>query len=530
VNLAELTSRWVDPVAFVKMLWPHVTIYDKQREMLYSVEFNKATYVKSANMMGKDFIAGIIIVKFFLTHPEVRVVGTSVTDGQLGVLRSEVKRFITTSKVPLLKADGGILTLNYDGVRKLLPDKSGEDPTSYIKFMTTNTGEALAGHHAEATLAVADEASGLTKDIKTYIEGWAKKLFIFGNPHECQNFYRESCDKGDILSDDGEHYLQKVIEISALDSPNVRAGIAKEKLGLPQTGDIIKGVLSYEEYKYRLKMWDDIRKCVGLFAKFYVGKELRLYPPDWVNASHSFLATCPPTRTGRAIGVDPAEGGDNTAMCCIDEHGLLELQSFKTTDTSVISGHVLALARRWNCPVSMICFDRGGGGKQIADRMKELGYPVTTVSFGEAVNLEIKRVRHQVPDRRENREDKTIYTSRRQEMYAELSNAIDPAWLTNFDGQPIHGERLFALPQASRGPSYQELLRQMSLVPKKYDEKGRLAVPPKRKKDGAKEGGKEVEKSLEEIMGCSPDELDSLAIAYWRMTNKSPVQQAGAVA
>lgn len=528
-TLAELTSRWVDPVAFAKMCWPHVTLYDKQREMLYSVEFNKTTYVKSANMMGKDFIAGIIIVKHFICHPEVRILGSSVTDAQLGVLRSEVNRFIETSKVPLLKKHGGLLTVNYDGITKLLPDRSGDDKTSYVKFMTTSTGEALAGHHAEWTLLVADEASGLTKQVKTFTEGWAKKAFIFGNPHECQNFYREACDQGDIPDDSGTDYLQKIIEISAFDSPNVRAGIAKAKLGLPVGDDVIKGVLSYGEYLYRLKMWDEIRKCVGLFAKFYVGKELRLYPPDWLNASHGFLAMCPASRKGKAIGVDPAEGGDNTAMCCVDEYGLLELQSFKTTDTSVISGHVLALARRWDCPVSGICFDRGGGGKQIADRMKELGFPVTTVAFGESVNLDIKRVRHQVPARRENREDKTIFTSRRQEMYSILSDAIDPAWLTDIAGNPIPGEWLFAIPKASYGPQYQELLRQMSLIPKVYDEKGRLAIPPKRKKPGDKEGeGKRI-KTLEEIMGCSPDELDSLAIAYWRMTNKPPVATAGVI-
>lgn len=531
MNLAELTARWIDPVAFAKVLWPWVHLYDKQREMLYSVEFNDMTYVRSSNKAGKDFVAGIIIVKAFLCHPEVRVVGSSVTDQQLGVLRSEVSRFIETSRIPLLRSKGGLLTVNYDGVKKLLPDRSAEDPTSYVKFMTTNKGEALAGHHADFAAFVADEASGLSREVKTFAEGWMKRGFIFGNPHECQNFYREACDQGDILSDDGDHYLQKIVEISALDSPNVRNGIAREKLGLPQTGDVIKGVLSYDEYKFRLKMWDPIRQCVGLFAKFYVGKELRLYPPDWLNASHGFLADCPHQRTGRAIGVDPAEGGDNTAICCVDEHGVLELQSFKTTDTSVIGGHVLAMARRWNCPTSMICFDRGGGGKQIADRMRQDGYPVSTVAFGESVNLEIKRVRHQVPTRRENREDKTTYTSRRQEMYAILSDAIDPSWLTDFDGKPVPGERLFAIPREDRGPQYKELVRQMGLVPKVYDDKGRLAIPPKRKKPGdRKESDGKIIKTLEEIMGCSPDELDSLAVAYWRMTNKPPVQQAGAVA
>lgn len=528
-TLSEYCAVWRDPVEFVRVFWPHVTLYDKQREMLYSVEFNKQTYVKSANMMGKDFIAGIIIVKHFLCHPEVRIVGTSVTDQQLGVLRSEVARFIKTSRIPLLKGDGGILTMNYDGVRKMMPDRGSEDPTSYIKFMTTNTGEALAGHHAEWTLLVADEASGLSREIKTYVEGWAKKLFVFGNPHECQNWYRQACDQGDVLDDQSMGYFQKVIKISADDSPNVKIGRLQEKHGLP-VEDIIRGVLSYQEYKFRDKMWDERRKCVGLGAEFYVGKELRLYPPNWIIASQSTQVTVPSgQRKGKTIGVDPAEGGDNTAICCIDEYGLLELTSFKTTDTAKISGYVLAMARKWDCPVSGICLDRGGGGKQIADRMRADGYPVTTVAFNEAVLLEIKRVRHQTPDRRENREDKSVYRNRRQQMYGELSDAIDPAWLTDFDGKEIPGARLFHLPLASRGDSYAELLRQMSLVPRDYDDEGRLKVPPKRKKDQKDEGNGKRELSLEEIMGCSPDELDALAIAYWRMNHKPPTATAGIV-
>lgn len=530
-NLAEYCAVWRDPVEFVRLFWPHVTLYDKQREMLYSVEFNKQTYVKSANMMGKDFIAGIIIVKNFLCHPEVRIVCTSVTDAQLKVLRAEVSRFIKSSAIPLLKSDGGILTMNYDGVKKTLNNVVGghEDPTSYIQFMTTNTGEALAGHHAEWTLAVADEASGLTKEVKTFLEGWAKKMFIFGNPHECQNFYRQACDKGDILDDNGMDYLQKIIKIDGGDSPNVKAGRLQEKLGRP-VEDIIKGVLSYGEYKFRSKMWDERRKTVGLHAEFYVGKELRLYPPEWVSASQASTAPIPANaRKGRAIGVDPAEGGDNTAICCIDEYGVLDLESFKTTDTAKIGGYVLAMASKWNCPVSAICFDRGGGGKQISDRMRQDGYPVTNVAFGEAVVLPIKRVRHQTETRKENREDKSIYKSRRQQMYGELSDAIDPAWLTDFNGRPITDSRLFQLPSSSRGPAYAELLRQMSLVPRDYDEEGRLNVPPKRKKDQRAEGSGKQRLSLEEIMGCSPDELDALAIAHWRMNNKAAPMTAGIV-
>ena len=42
----------VDPIAFQKLLWPQVTFYDKQREIIYSVEDNDETYVPAGNMLG----------------------------------------------------------------------------------------------------------------------------------------------------------------------------------------------------------------------------------------------------------------------------------------------------------------------------------------------------------------------------------------------------------------------------------------------------------------------------------------------
>ena len=42
----------IDPLKFINTVWPHVKLYDKQREILYSVEENFATFVPAANQMG----------------------------------------------------------------------------------------------------------------------------------------------------------------------------------------------------------------------------------------------------------------------------------------------------------------------------------------------------------------------------------------------------------------------------------------------------------------------------------------------
>ena len=47
----------VDPVEFKKLCWPDVEFYDKQREIIYSVQDNDETIVPAGNMLGKDFVA-----------------------------------------------------------------------------------------------------------------------------------------------------------------------------------------------------------------------------------------------------------------------------------------------------------------------------------------------------------------------------------------------------------------------------------------------------------------------------------------
>src|SRR5205823_573616 len=79
-------------------------------------------------------------------------------------------------------------------------------------------------------------------------------------------------------------------------------------------------------------------------------------------------------------------GGDKTAMAAVDELGLIEMVSQRTPDTSVVTGSAVAFVRRHNVPPEKWFFDRGGGGKEHADRLRSQGWPVPTVAFGEAVS------------------------------------------------------------------------------------------------------------------------------------------------
>ena len=77
----------------------------------------------------------------------------------------------------------------------------------------------------------------------------------------------------------------------------------------------------------------------------------------------------------------------------------------------------------------------------------------------------------------------------------------------------------FAIPEDLR-----ELRRQLAPIPLMYDGEGRLLLPPKNKADK----NSNVQ-TLYDIIGNSPDEADSLVLAYFAMVRKSTVTKARAL-
>ncbi len=51
-TIHDLIREVRDPVKFGKLLWPHVTFYDKQQEVIYSVRDNIETLVPAGNKLG----------------------------------------------------------------------------------------------------------------------------------------------------------------------------------------------------------------------------------------------------------------------------------------------------------------------------------------------------------------------------------------------------------------------------------------------------------------------------------------------
>lgn len=553
-----------DPLALGRVLWPKIRFYDRQKELIYSVWHNKLTICVAGNMLGKDFTAAFIALTFFLTRNPCKVVTTSVDGDQLsGVLWGEMRRLIQESAVPLNHYDGGPLLVNDLYIRKVITygaQKDEIDALSYLMGKVAKKGEGMLGHHiAETgdgiprTLFMGDEASGLEDETIDKAETWYDRGLLIGNAYPCSNrfFHESEPDQGggdklsgrkvrawegvSLASENAgdaqqmvDHYLRKIIRIPCSESPNVKYGELEAQKGLTPSGTmLIPGVMSYWKYKERMEMWDEVKKCIQLNAQFYKGAELLLFPPHWLNASEeleSMLAGYT-NRFARAIGCDPGEGTAESAWYVVDDEGILEEVALQTPDTTDIPNMTLHLMRKWNVPAEMVMLDRGGGGKQHADYLRKQGYDVRTVGFGETVTPIPKRGMKPLEHKIEEKEEQYTYVSRRAEMYHHASMLLDPALgpqtvIEPTDYEPIilepgrHpllpekvtvGRPRFCIPRR-----YKELRRQLAPIPKQYDKEGRIRLPPKNK-----QSENSTEKTLTEIIGCSPDRADALVVALY---------------
>jgi hypothetical protein len=368
---------------------------------------------------------------------------------------------------------------------------------------------------------VADEASGVGDAAYESGVTWADKVLVIGNCYECRNFFYSGVKQGDLKNPadpTGKSLFRKIIRIKAEDSPNVKYQMRRIEKGLePDDTVLIPGLLTYDKYILRRNTWDVIRQTVGLDAEFYEGGEVKMYPLDHRVRSYENYKNLSKTREAIALGVDVGAGGDDSSWWAVDNKGVVEYKTLKTPDTTRIVDITIGFIKRHDLNPKKVLFDRGGGGKQIADQLKQLGYKVQSVSFGESPSKpnRVKRRRSR-KERTEELERKTVFKNRRAEMYYELRLRIDPT--------STYGQRygIFALP-----PSEKLLREEMEAVPLMYDNEEVIWLPPKRKK--TKKSRKAEVETMEQLLGRSPDRLDGLVLAVFALSGKKGGSKIGVI-
>ena len=493
-----------DPLLFLRTCWPQFRLYDEQVRIVESVRDNVETYVPAGNMLGKDFVSGFIALWFFCSRSPARVLTSSVDYSQLkGVLWGEIRRFIDTSRITLGLAVNDLMI-------RQLRDDGLVDPRSELIGRVAKKGERMLGRHLERgpqneprTLAIIDEASGFEDMHYDSIVTWAHRVLIIGNPYPCDNFFKRGVKGGDVEdSTKAGAYFRKVIRIPASVSPNVRLAEIEQNEGRTPSGhEMVPGVMSWREYRYRRETWDKYKQTIGLDAQFYEGAEIKLYPPELLAEAIATHRRLGDRTRGLTMGVDTGEGGDSTVWTVCDERGVIEQVSTKTADTSVIPARTISLMAQYGVEASRVLFDSGGGGKEHVDVLRAKGYEVKAIAFGSSPTSadEFALFKRMPEHRREIKEDREVYRNRRAEMYGEASRVLRGVHPSGI------GAEGFGLPA-----EYSELHRQLAVMPKLYDEGGKLYLPPKHRPTASYTGS-----TLVQMLGCSPDEADSFVLAVF---------------
>ena len=505
-------------------------------------------------------------------HGPCRIVTSSAKDEHLIVLWGEMKNAVRTSKYPMLVDQGGPLLMNHREIFWIDPQTQERCELSYIKGMVSSDESmaSLGGHHipnvgdgVPRTMWACDESSSAKDEYKKMTSPWANRMAIIGNTYDCNNFFKRAVD-GDrehnipggnlvrpYVKEDQARYIEeyrreedavkkrggtmyrpfypdepkgcyrRVIHIPATASPNIKyAKLQLERGEVPDDTIVVPGVKSWGEYQKNLATWNPIEQSVKLDAKFYKGAGVRMFPEERLLLAKEMAAVADGlTKSGKlkriakGMGVDPAEGGDKTAIAVVDELGLIDLVYEKTPDTSVIKGSIIAMMKQYNVDPERVTIDTGGGGKQIADELRARGYDIRVVSFGAGIAKPLRMGVQVFDERVEEREERYTYKNMRAKMYGRLMEMLDP----KSDWAQDRGGRTFALPA-----KYSILFDELEPIPLSYDREGVLYLLPKNK---PKKDSKEP--TLTELIGHSPDLADATVLAIEAMEHEDGVFTAG---
>jgi phage terminase large subunit len=201
-NLLTLFQRGQqDPAFFVESVVGMTTLWEKQKEIMYSVRDNARTCVRSSNGVGKTFTTANTVTWFLTTHPNSIVVSTAPTSRQVKeLLWQEINNIHANSKYPL---GGRCLNVSWTlGAKWFAIGMSTDDPNRF------------QGFHADNILGVIDEAAGVDAPIwegmDAILTSSGARLLVIGNPTEPSGRFYDAFSSP----------LYNKLHISAFDTPN----------------------------------------------------------------------------------------------------------------------------------------------------------------------------------------------------------------------------------------------------------------------------------------------------------------------
>lgn len=323
-----------------------VHLWEKEREIVYSVRDNIRTTVRSNNSSGKTYTTARIALWFLSSFVPSVVINTAPTGRQVkNQFWREFRRAYKSAKKPL----GG----------KLLQTQYNIDEDWFAIGFSVRDGddgmEAFQGWHAENILVIVDEASGVSPQVFQAIQGalaggGTVRLIYIGNPTRVSGDFAESF----------KDPLFNKIHISAFDVPNV-----KEKR------TIITGLATWDwvqSMKSKYGEDSDIYR-VRVLGEFPRKESDTMISIDAVESAID--AEREPYGDEEVIGLDPARYGDDQAVFVYRKGNKAKvLETIDKSDLMSLAGKSVIYLKKY--PKAKLHIDIIGVGAGVYDRLKEI--------------------------------------------------------------------------------------------------------------------------------------------------------------
>ena len=360
-----------DPVFFIETFF-NCKLWDKQKEIAYSVRDNRITAVRSCHSSGKSFDVARIGAWFLQTKKDSKVLTTAPSWTQVKeILWREIHSAINSLNEvdPSFKFAGKLLETKWD----IAPDWFA------IGLATKKEGEAsevagrMLGFHSKTgeMLIIIDEGSGVLEPIwgaiETLMTSAGAKLLAIGNPYRITGgfarlFKQEGVNKIWIQDTDIPNIKENRIIFPGLMSPDYPIEMAK-KYGVDSP-----------IYQVKVK---------GNFPK---SETDTLIPLDHIE--DAFLRDVVVNEVEkRKLGVDVARYGHNFTVFVVRQ-GKKVLYKLKVSkeDTMQTAGRILVVMRDWQVKDIDVNIDDIGIGGGVVDRLQEKGLKVNGVNVGVSAN------------------------------------------------------------------------------------------------------------------------------------------------
>ena len=212
----KVRVRYLDPVEYAaKVLHVKLAPFQEKAASLI-VQPPYKVLVRSANNVGKSFLAGLLVNWFFDTFDPGFVLTTAPTDRQVkGIMWKEVRQLRHRAK---------IFDPDYDLCLAPRDPRLETHDKHFAYGFTARDASSFQGYHGAATLIIFDEAQAVDGQF------WeATEPMLGGHRFAFLGIYNPTDSKGRVVLEESAPGYHPVVQVSALDHPNIVAELEGRK-------------------------------------------------------------------------------------------------------------------------------------------------------------------------------------------------------------------------------------------------------------------------------------------------------------